>query len=141
MSHTFTLTTGDPSRDGHNQTDTTAFMSNRTIGEIKKSYCMAAKMHSLDITEQCTEYEDSRLTEDYWTRARAAFHASPSVLNLSCLVDYDNVGYDEDGAYVSSDEFMELYLQTAKLFDPDLVWKEASTNNDHFIGGYGLFHS
>lgn len=137
--HTFTLTVGDPSRDGHNQSDTTCFKSNRTLAEIKKSFGMAAKLHSLDITNQCQEYEDSRLDEDYWTRARAAFHNVPKVLGLSCLSDEDDVGYDEDCAYIDSDEFMELWLQTAKLVDPDLEWKQASSNNDEFIGGYGLF--
>jgi hypothetical protein len=140
LPHTFTLTVGDPSRDGHNQSDTTAFMSNRTIQEIQKSFGMAAKLHSLDITRQCQEYEDSRVDEDYWTRARAAFHNVPEVLGLSCLSDEDEVGYDEDCAYVSSDEFMELYLQTAKLVDPELEWTEAPTGSDHFIGGYGLFY-
>lgn len=140
LTHTFTLTVGDPSRDGHNQSDTTAFMSNRSIQDIQKSFGMAAKLHSLDITSQCEEYEDSKLDENYWTRARAAFHAVPAALGLSCLADEDEVGYDEDGAYVDSDEFMELYLQTAKLADPELVWEEAPTGRDHFIGGYGLFY-
>ena len=139
LQHYFTLTVGDPSHDGHNQCDTTAFMCNRTLAEVKKSYGMAAKLHSLDIESQCQEYEDSRLDEKYWNAARAAFHSTPKALALSCLADEDDAGYDEDCTYVDSDEFMELWFFTAQLVDPELVWKKAPYSNDEFIGGYGLF--
>ena len=140
LPHTFTLTTGDPSRDGHNQSDTTAFMSNRTLQQIKTAYAQAARKYGIDITRQCEEYEDSRLNKKYWTAAREAFKNVPELMVAGCLYADEDGEYDEDNAYVGNDEFVDLWFQTAKLVDPELVWEEAPTSNDHFIGGYGLYY-
>ena len=140
LPHTFTITTGDPSRDGHNQSDTTAFMSNRTLAEIKRSYAVAASRYNIDITKQCRDYEDSKVDKQYWTNAREAFKNVPELIDSGCLSDPDDCGYDADCAYVENDEFVDLWFQTAKLVDPELVWEEAPTGNDHFIGGYGLYY-
>ena len=137
LNHTFTLTTGDPSRDGHNQSDSTLFRCNKSLAEVKKSYGLASKMYSLDLTRQCEEYEDSRFSSKFLEKLRAAFHNRPELLGENWLTPD---GVDDEDQYVDADLFCELYLEIAKLLDPELEWAEDSSSaSDHFIGGYGLY--
>jgi hypothetical protein len=103
-------------------------------------YSQAACKYGIDITRQCQEYEDSKLDEKYWTAAREAFKNVPELMMSGCLSDPDNCGYDPDCTYVENGEFVDLWFQTAKLADPELVWEDAPTGSDHFIGGYGLYY-
>ena len=143
LTHSFTLTVGDYSRDGHNQSDTTLFKANKSLADIKKSHGMASKLHSMYLEHQCEEYEDSRLKPAFVTKARAAFHAMPEALGMSCLEVVEEDGEtDEDAGYIDSGEFCDLYLFIAKLVDPDLEWKEqVGTAANENIGGYGLFYN
>ena len=141
LNHTFTLTTGDPSRDGHNMSDSTLFRCNKSLADVKKSHGMASKMYSIELGRQCEEYEDSRFDSKFLEKLRAAFHNRPDLLGDNWL-DPNHPDYDEEEIYVDSDLFCELYLEIAKLVDPELEWAEdSSSSSDHFIGGYGLYYN
>lgn len=139
LTHTFTLTTGDPSRDGHNMSDSTLFRCNKSLAEVKKSYGLSSKMYSLDLTRQCEDYEDGKFDTEFLEKLRAAFHNRPDLLGDNWL-DPNHPDYDEDELYVDCDLFCQLYLEIAKLLDPELEWEEDnSSSSDLFIGGYGLY--
>jgi hypothetical protein len=138
LPHTFTLTMGDPSRDGHNMSDSPFFRCNRTLADVKKAFIRASTTHGLDITRQCQEYEDDKFDEKFVKNAKAAFHNRPDLLEWECFnPDPD----DRWSGGVDTDTFVELYLEIAKLADPELEWSEDASNaDDHFIGGYGLYN-
>lgn len=137
LTHTFTLTIGDPSRDGHNMSDSYLFRCNKSLADVRKSHGMASKMYSMDLSRQCEEYEDSKFKPKFVESAKAAFHNRPDILQWECLNPDPE---DEYSGYVENSEYVELYLEIAKLVDPELEWEDDSTNaSDLCIGGYGLY--
>jgi hypothetical protein len=98
---------------------------------------MASKMYSMDMSEQCSAYEERKFKPNFIESAKAAFHNRPDILQWECF-NPDPV--DKWIGVVDNGEYVVLYLEIAKLVDPELQWEEDSSNAlDIFIGGYGLY--
>lgn len=124
-------------RDQH--TETYSIRANKTMAEINKSHGMASKLYDFYLTEECAVYEDDHFSEDFRTRARDAFHNRPDIANMPCLKAFKDDGYTYDNC-VESETFVTLYLEIAKLVDPDLRWIFKDTSDyETSIGGFGLF--
>lgn len=134
QTHTIKFEVGDWSDDGHGKTDDIYFKSNKDGDEVESLYGASVKMHGLDITCECDEYEDSCLSGEYLEKAREIFGSYPEVLKL-----LDDI---EDGEmYMDSDTFVTLYMWTAKLMSADLEFEQTRPDYKNIIrpGGYGLF--
>jgi hypothetical protein len=139
--HTISLTLGDWSRDGHNQTDQIIIKSNRTTEQIKKAYKKGVKLVGFDFSEEvASEYEDNRIREEELEKLRTAGYTQ----ELDDEYTKDELGEFADlagTAALSSDTFAEIYLWIAKRGDPSFEYEVAVDHTCNInIGGYGLFY-
>jgi hypothetical protein len=131
--HTIALHIGAQG-SGHGKSEVITFVSNRTQAQVIANHSMASRMYSLKLNHQCSEYEDSNLTKQFYTNLMAAFQVKPEF-----LVDYVET-VDDDGFWVSAEQFATIYMQIANLVDADMQWADSNpTTKPHHIGGYGLF--
>jgi len=132
--HTIQITLGDWSDDGHGKTSDIFYKCNMTGTEVEGLYNAAVKLHGIDITSECDEYEDRELSEEYFKNARQIFGSYPEVQKLLDSIEYEDLNMDHDS-------FAELYMWTAKLMSADLVFEQTRPDYDNIIrpGGYGLF--
>jgi len=141
LNHTFTLTIGDRWDDGHGKYDTYHFKSNKSAAEIKELYGVASKMHNLDVTRQCEEYEDQSFTDLFIQHAVEVFGGYPEYLEKLTEAFLDENGSGEIVEnWVDRELYVDIYLWTAKLVSADLVWERVRRSNDIEIGGYGFYH-
>ncbi len=138
LTHIFTITTGDRWDDGHGKYDTQAFKCSHSHDDVRKLYGMSCKLHSIDLTRYCSDYEDSSFPEDFINRLYEIFGAYPEVIGF-----LDNAFRQDDGSidgeYVDQDLYVDLYFWIAKLVDGTLAWKKTEALPDIDIGGYGFY--
>ena len=133
LSHTISLTTGNGKGS-----ETYFFMTNHSTTDIRKFYELAAKKYDIDLTEQCSEFEDPYLKEDFVEKCRITFqgHEYANKIINGWTIDK----YEEDwGYYINHHQFTELYLMIAKLSEPNLHWRSISGPEVIDVGGFGLY--
>lgn len=119
------LVLGDWSHDGHGMTETVTIESNFGISQIQKAYKAGVKLLGVDLVKDvCEQYEESEMLAEHYE------------------VFKDSGILDPDDSWIDSDTFAKLYLWTARMGNPELIysvlpWDKASIQ----IGGYGLFGS
>jgi hypothetical protein len=133
------LTVGDDSYYAERSL-TYSLRSNRTLSAIAASHWMASKLYDLDLESECAEFQNDHFTKEFRDNIRSAFHNRPDIMEFACLGDFN----EDDAEYensVNSDFFAVLYLEIAKLVDPDLKWVFHNTSDyTKSIGGSGLFY-
>lgn len=133
MEHTFILELGDPSGDGHGQSDRYTYRSNLDSHGLVIAYRMAAHKHKLNITDECTNYKCIKLRKQFIDRFNEVFADDAEALKL-----IQDCGWGEGN--LGPDQHAEIYLHIAKLAHPELVWEQASNLVQIVdIGGYGYF--
>lgn len=134
LNYTFDLTVGDRWDDGHGKWESVKYKANLPLSKISALYAQAAKTHGLDITDQCEEYEDNELSEDFMAAAQKAFANSPESMDFLAGIQ------SEDGR-MDYWSFTEFYLHIARLSDRHLEFEriKADDVDELDIGGYGLF--
>lgn len=129
MEYKFKITTGDPTRDGHSQTDDFFFISNYSVKEIEKAYKQSCTATGIDISSCCSDYEDSSIDEDILASLREAGIPDDVIDNVS--------------TYVGVSEFVILVLEFIKLSMPIDFKYEITNDNIPSLNidlGYGLYH-
>jgi len=150
--HKTKIEIGDWSGDGHGKSESFLIESNFNRAQIVAAYDKGKEIIGLEksvrvyvggappnhyeertmfkgIDDFCEEYEDNTLPEHY-------IH----LLGMHGVLDVVNdKGELFDGYCCYSDQFVEIYLGTAKLGDPAFQYKIVSDNVPSIdIGGYGL---
>ena len=125
MHHIIDLVVGDWSGDGHCQTATISIRSNLSKQELLYAYEKGQKISG--IGEICEEYEDTAVSKE----------VLETLFSLGVPDDLFVIEED-DVAYISTDEYVFIYLFIAGLGTPH--FKYEFVENDRInIGGYGLF--
>lgn len=133
LSHKICLYTGNGKGS-----ETYFFMTNYPTTDIRQFYKLAAKKYDIDLTEQCSEFEDPYLKEDFVEKCRIAFQGHEYANKIIDGWTIDK--YQEDrGYYVYHHQFTELYLMIAKLSEPNLDWRAISGPEGINVGGFGLY--
>lgn len=139
LPHTFTLTVGDYSRDGHEKSEVLLFSCSHSKNQLQAFYTSASVNYKLDLKKQCSEYKNDSFTVLFYKKLLEVFKDDPIVNTLiGAEVPLDE---DDPDAFIAPDTYAELYLHIAKLACSDLVWESKSDTTDNInIGGYGLFY-
>ena len=130
--HLVKVVVGDWSGDGHNITETTIIESNLTSSELYSAYIKGSKIVGFDLSECCSDYQDSKLQGQYIKMLREN--------GIDIIFDgraEDPLDDEDDGVNLMVEEFVEIYLNICKLARPEFEWKEVRLGNLD-IGGYGL---
>lgn len=112
------LTVGDWSGDGHEKTEDFTIHSSMTQEELSKAI---KKLKLMDIGNDCSEYEDNKLSEK-----------SQKKLEKAGIV-YDN----EEGLYPES--WVQTILECVKHENPGSTFEIVQVPSIN-VGGYGLFY-
>ena len=127
MKYKFKLVMGDWSDDGHGESDTKICSSSHSIDEVRDAHKKLA-IKGIDLLSQCDEYLINNLEKGFVEK-----------LN-SIGFDINDFVYDEDEYYVSSTDWMKLYMELAKIEIPELEYKFINAALQSIcIGGYGLY--
>jgi len=121
----FKITLGDWSNDGHGKKDNFIYQSDSSIEEIREAYKKGAEITGIDLSEICSEYEDTSVPE-------------------KCLEYFPFI---EDIKYVSPEEFLQMIINTIYLGNPNIKIEMMKIENfngywtpDFNISfGYGLY--
>ena len=129
--HRIDLILGDPSGDGHGQSQTVVINSSLSNGELLTAYQAGTKLVGFDfINEVCEQYEDCRMSRKYKTK----------LLELGFFDFYED-GLEEDTCYLDQELFAQIFLFICKLGDNLFEYQIVESNSYINIGGYGLFGS
>ena len=130
--HYLNICLGDKYADGHGLYETFHLESNHSAKEIEEAYKKTVDKFIVDITKECTDFEDDTISEDMVKFISKYF---PTILE-SCERDQGMVE-------ITPDIFIRIYFSMASMFLPDLIWKERDLNEERISGlevaGYGLF--
>lgn len=129
--YTINLVLGDPSHDGHNQSDTVVIKSNLTLKQLETAYELGSKVVGFDLTaDVAAEYEDSTISDEYMSKLKEqGFDTKKFKADRA-----------EDGSGYSlwCDAFTQLWLFIAKVGAPDFRHRLVKGDMIH-VGGYGLY--
>jgi hypothetical protein len=126
---------GDWSHDGHSQDDSFIVDVNLTQQELDAAFLNGCALMELDAAQCkslsflfCNEYEDSTIPQKFIDG-----------MNKVGL-DPDNYFENYDGKYSGeTNTFHLLWLDVAKIGNPNLVYQECVSDRVYRIGGYGLY--
>lgn len=135
MNNIITLVVGDPSGDGHRETDTFTIKTNLSKQELTKAYEKGSKLLGFDFKEHiCCEYEDSILPEEELNILLGKDLILKDIVDDYFLQKYKNSGI----LNLDSDSYTNIFLFIVKLGNSEFEYTyEKLPTID--IGGYGLF--
>ena len=117
------LIVGDWSLDGHNQTSSVTIESNLSKSEIKEAYKAGTAIVGFDLSSKvCIEYEDYKISEEHLSKLEKC-----------------GITVELDDGDLNAETFALIYLDIAKLGNPDSEFVIVSSKAAINIGGYGLF--
>lgn len=129
---------GDWSHDGHNQCDSFVVDVNLTKPELDKAFHDGCKLMGLEKAQCkalnflfCSEYEDVKIPQEIID--------GMDKVGLSPDKYFDMFYKDESKWSGNYDTFHILWLDIAKLGNPDLTYQECVSEETYHIGGYGLY--
>jgi hypothetical protein len=128
--HLIELIVGDSSGDGHSQTDCYKIESNLDGVSLLKAYKAGAKAAGFSIEKLCKPAETFSIKAKYIKK----------LIELG-LEEWTLLKEDEDNTpiEITAENYVDLWMFTAKLGNPNLEYRR---NNDFLrlpIGGYGLY--
>ena len=134
--HTITLLTGDPGGDGHEKTDSIMITSNLSPKELEEAFIRGEKVIGIDFANQFRDYESNQLPFEMIQKMSKHFDTG---YDIPEDIDSDDVNssYDET---LRSNDYTHLWLEIAKVGNPELVYEYCNTGYHLEIGGYGLFY-
>lgn len=147
------LDLGDPSHDGHGQSDKLLFLVNKTVEEVQQGYKDSCKLtqvsfnHSGDYTGRdiknyteaaryqiCTEYQNAEVSEE--------------VLDILEEFDFPMIKAFRQEPYLCVDDFATVWFLFVRLSIPDLQWERKTVDDNiptinegnlNIQLGYGLY--
>lgn len=130
---------GDWSHDGHSKSDNFIVDVNLTKEELDKAFMDGCTLMGLD-KEQCTstsfqfcqDYEDSAIPEQV-LKGMEKFGLNPDHY-------FDGYHYNREESTGCYDTFHLLWLDIAKLGNPNLIYTKCEGEVTYYIGGYGLYY-
>ena len=133
--NTIKIIVGDNVLDGRCQTYQLLIETELSRKEIGTAFAIGVKYLGFDITEICKDYEDNTLALKEYEKIIGQWPDIPLQCQGNAMV------LSEMDLYLTIDEFIEIYLRTVKLGNPNFeyVEKNPDYNNTLNIGGYGLF--
>lgn len=135
--HTITLLTGDPGGDGHEKTDSVVITSNLSPKELEEAFIRGEKVIGIDFANQFRDYESNQLPFEMIQKMSKHFDTGFNVPQDIDPNEVDSSRYDET---LCSSEYTDLWLEIAKIGNPELVYEYCKTGPTLAIGGYGLFY-
>jgi len=134
MNYFLEIEIGDPSHDGHNQSEKFFIQTNRTEKEILELTTRAKNELGLDFDSICRDYEENCVTEEDYQKIVALG------IKFECWSDeYALANNQELNHEIYISEFFKLWMNTLKHVDQSFEWSFVETLkiSQHF--GYGLF--
>jgi hypothetical protein len=133
LTHVVNLVIGDPSHDGHNQSDTITILSNLPRKAVENAYKNGAKKIGINIVEDLAEgYEEDTISKEQLEK----FTSKGFKIEL---LEGDRQMLEDDGVVsLYAELWADLYLFTAKTGDPEFMYEKTDDNNID-IGGYGIY--
>ncbi len=134
MSYFLEIEIGDPSHDGHNQSEKFFIQSNRTEKEILQLTTRAKNELALDFDSICRDYQEDCVSEKDYQKIVSLG------IEFECWDDQCAIENDEELSHnITIDEFFKLWMNTLKHIDQSFEWSFVETLkiSQHF--GYGLF--
>ena len=133
MNNTVTLIMGDPSHDGHNQTETFIVRTNLTQVQIEAAYQQGVQIIGFDLVKDvANRYEESFIEHDDFLK----------LIDSGFIHELDEWQTQEfadgDGIDVDCELFLGIYFYFVLRGDPNFVYEKID-NGMIEIGGYGLF--
>jgi hypothetical protein len=144
MKYKFKIEIGDPSKDGHNQSEDRIINSNKKITEVRKAYDKSCEITGLVFTSnkdiivnneklgwQHPEHSDRSICTDY--ESYDTSELAQTILK-ECGIENPNIDGDVDS-------LVDIFLEFIKLSLPDLEYNIVQDNIPS-LGltiGYGLF--
>ena len=144
MEYKFKIEIGDPSKDGHNQSEERFIVSNKTIEEVRNAYNKSCLFTGLVFTSdkdiivnneklnwENNEYSDRSICTEY-----ESYDISELAQNI--LKEYGIENPDVDG---DVDSLVDIFLNFIKLSLPDFEYNivQDITPSLGLTIGYGLF--
>lgn len=128
---------GDPSGDGHGQTETINIKSSLNKKEIEKAYKAGTKKLGFDFCKDvCAEYEDSELDSEKWETLKKLGYQDQDLENEV----NEAKKYNNGDIYLWTDSFSNIYLFIVKLGNDNFKFEHLTEKENPTIdiGGYGL---
>jgi hypothetical protein len=131
-----TLVMGDWSYDGHGKTETISVLSSKGLSAVIAAYKKGVQAVGLDLTDEVAcDYEDSTLSAEHLATLVAAGY------QIEGLEEAEGEPVPKDYQYLSTDQFVDMWLFIVRKGDPDLRIEVGAQDPTINIGGYGLFGS
>jgi hypothetical protein len=128
--HNINLVVGDWSKDGHNQSESVTIRTNLKLQEVQAAYNKGVKKIGFDLLKNCChDYEDNVIQPQFVEKLKSSGYKFDENDDLD----------DEEGWFVDTDIWVELYLFFVKTGNPDFEHEIISDNESIKLGGYGLF--
>lgn len=128
------LILGDWSGDGHGKSEDIYVECNLDKDNLAKAFDAGVKKLEVDISDCCSDYEDSSIPRDIYQIIAAV---DPKWTKKLLGEEEPENEYD----YVEYKTFATLWMLTAQAGNPDLKWDFCEDSPYIAIGGYGLFGS
>lgn len=129
MKHQIELILGDWSGDGHSQTESFHILSNLNSREIYKAFQAGVKILGFDITDFCSDYEDTEISVEFFSAL-----ATKGMDVSGYYITLDNTST----VNLDSNNYFSIYLFTIKLGNPSFNY-EVNKMSQINVGGYGFF--
>lgn len=112
---------GDTSFDGHEKIEKFIVSTDSSVEEIQKAYLLGEKIIGVDITSQCTEYEQNNISIEEMKKINKWLCPKLS-----------------DNTWITTDDFFRIWLRTVQLGNPTINIEVIKISESIDIGGYGL---
>lgn len=141
--------TGDWSNDGHGQTETHIYRSNKTAKEITNAYSQGCDVIGIDMIKSfCRKYQDDEVPISFIALLFNKTQQHDVNFNLDNFYFAESVGFEEidfsnkdtqQGMfYLGSSDWDGLYRLVCLLGDSELILDKVMLENV-LTGGYGVF--
>lgn len=105
MDNIITLVLGDPSGDGHGQSESINIASNFNANEITNAYKLGTKKLGFDFcNEVCSEYEDNLLNSRRWNKLKKLGYQN------KVLEEEISLPPKKGKVFLWTDSFTDIYL-------------------------------
>lgn len=133
-----TLSIGDWSKDGHNQSDEVIIETDLTAKQLDAAYKKGVKIVGVDLVKDCChEFEDNTISVSDAIKMLEA-----GVFELAGWdgIDAETIESEEGIKDVFSDGWETLYFAFCKIGNPKFKYKKHKDDRQVLrIGGYGLY--
>ncbi len=137
--HALNLELGDWSCDGHCKTEMILVCASESAEVISKAYNEGAETLGFDVSTEVEEYEDSSVKAGY---LKALYKVGTELL-FDDEISFSKKEFlaldDKSNVTIGTNQYVLLYLGTAKAALPNLKHALVDTGKSQDIGGYGLF--